>query len=575
MTNSEQRNCQNCKQDFQIEPEDFAFYEKMSVVPPDICACCGIQRTMLWRNEHTLYNGVCKKCSRKSLSMYHSKSPFTVYCHDCWWSDDWEGASYAKSYEPNRPLLEQFKELQKVVPREALVILNSENCDHSNHVRHSKNCYMGNLITWCEDLYYCEWMVKTRDSLDVKKANESEFVIECIDIIKCARSAYLQDCTDCTDCFFSYDLKGCTDCIFSSNLRGKSHHIFNRPVEKDEYNRRKKEMLDGSFKTLKKNIEKYNDLRVKAIRKYAPNLKINNCTGSFIENANRLRYCFDAIDCEDVKDSASLGGAKDGAYSYSMGFPTAELFFGSCVMRGGSNIKFSFNTVTSDNCTYGDSLISCNECIACIGMKNKNHCILNKQYNKDEYFMIKKDLERKGELGIFPNYTFSTFAYNESAAQTQYPLTKDEAKRRGYDWQEDIPSTTGKETKEPADLPDNIKDISDSILKEILKCTKCARNYRIVQRELDYYRQFSLPLPRECSPCRMSRRRNERVPYRLWPRQCMCNGATSDTEHGTSYQNTAEHFHGSDPCPNEFQTSYSPERKEVVYCESCYNSEVV
>ena len=27
-------------------------------------------------------------------------------------------------------------------------------------------------------------------------------------------------------------------------------------------------------------------------------------------------------------------------------------------------------------------------------------------------------------------------------------------------------------------------------------------------------------------------------------------------------------------CKNEFETSYAPERPEIIYCESCYNSEV-
>jgi hypothetical protein len=28
-------------------------------------------------------------------------------------------------------------------------------------------------------------------------------------------------------------------------------------------------------------------------------------------------------------------------------------------------------------------------------------------------------------------------------------------------------------------------------------------------------------------------------------------------------------------CPVEFETSYAPDRKEIVYCEQCYNAEVV
>lgn len=29
------------------------------------------------------------------------------------------------------------------------------------------------------------------------------------------------------------------------------------------------------------------------------------------------------------------------------------------------------------------------------------------------------------------------------------------------------------------------------------------------------------------------------------------------------------------PCPNEFETTYTPDRPEIVYCEACYLAEVV
>ncbi len=36
------------------------------------------------------------------------------------------------------------------------------------------------------------------------------------------------------------------------------------------------------------------------------------------------------------------------------------------------------------------------------------------------------------------------------------------------------------------------------------------------------------------------------------------------------------HFHeNTDSCPNEFQTAYAPDRTEIVYCEQCYQAEVV
>ena len=58
----------------------------------------------------------------------------------------------------------------------------------------------------------------------------------------------------------------------------------------------------------------------------------------------------------------------------------------------------------------------------------------------------------------------------------------------------------------------------------------------------------------------------------MWHRKCTCAGEKSEN---SVYTNTAQHFHENGHCPNEFETSYAPERPEIVYCEQCYNAEVV
>jgi len=73
------------------------------------------------------------------------------------------------------------------------------------------------------------------------------------------------------------------------------------------------------------------------------------------------------------------------------------------------------------------------------------------------------------------------FAYNESIAQDNFPLTKEEALQLGFRWEDDIQKTEGKETTKPEEIPDNIKDVQDSITGKILKCMECNRNYKITK----------------------------------------------------------------------------------------------
>ena len=162
--------------------------------------------------------------------------------------------------------------------------------------------------------------------------------------------------------------------------------------------------------------------------------------------------------------------------------------------------------------------------------------------------------------GEFYPIELSPFGYNESCAMETNALNKDEALEKGYKWQDNIQRTTGKETLKPENIPDSIDDIDDSILEEILACMECKRNYKIVPNELIFYKKMKIPLPRKCFYCRHAARIARRNPFKLWHRTCMCE--------------KEGHFHEAGSCVVEFETSYAPERPEIVYCEKCYQAEV-
>ena len=58
---------------------------------------------------------------------------------------------------------------------------------------------------------------------------------------------------------------------------------------------------------------------------------------------------------------------------------------------------------------------------------------------------------------------------------------------------------------------------------------------------------------------------------KLHQRQCLCDGQQDESK---TYSNQAKHSHGTERCSNKFQTTYAPERKEIVYCKDCYQKEV-
>jgi hypothetical protein len=159
-------------------------------------------------------------------------------------------------------------------------------------------------------------------------------------------------------------------------------------------------------------------------------------------------------------------------------------------------------------------------------------------------------MKTTGEWGQFFPIGTSNFGYNETVAQEYFPITKEEAEKKSLPWWDKITSTSGKETVKNSELPDNIDEVKDSIVNGVLVCT-CGKNYKIVPYELSLYRKLGVPLPRECPNCRHERRNILSGNRALFYRQCIRNG-----------------------CQNKFETTYSPDRPEIVYCEKCYQQEV-
>jgi hypothetical protein len=171
-------------------------------------------------------------------------------------------------------------------------------------------------------------------------------------------------------------------------------------------------------------------------------------------------------------------------------------------------------------------------------------------------------MKAAGEWGEFFPARFSTFGYNETAAQELYPLTKEEAVAQGFAWEDQERGTFGKEN--------TMFDAEGIDIKTaVFACQQCSKNYRIIPDEMAFYERMGIPLPRLCPDCRHARRIAARGPNKLWPRKCMCAGIKTG-----EYENTREHFHGSNACVNEFQTPHSPQDAQIIYCEQCYNSEV-
>jgi hypothetical protein len=585
--NSEDRICQNCKTSFVIEPDDFAFYEKIGVPPPTFCPQCRKQRRLSWRNDMNLYSRTCDLCKKSIISIYSTDKPFPVCCVKCWWSDKWDPKQYAQDYDPSRNFFEQFKELQSKVPALAMVNddgIGSVNCEYTQDFAFSKNCYMVFIAWKLENACYIYYATGGKDMVDVvSNFGDSNYIYDTIFTEQCyeCRSVYYSSAL--SNCAFCYDCRDCQDCFISGGLRHKRYNFKNQQYTKEKYEKLVAEYRLDTWDGAERARAEFMPMLLHYPRKFSNMRNCVNCTGDSLINGKNSKFCFNVQRAEDCKWIENADTPKD-SYDLTIGGELQQCYEGITPDHSQHNF-FSIFSWKNHDVAYVDGCHSSKNLFGCCGLKSAEYSILNKRYSKEEYEVLRaqivKDMAARPYIdkhgnayayGEFMPSELSYFDYNETVAQDFFPLDKAAALQKGFSWQEKFQVTIGKGTLVAQDIPQAIGDVQDSILQELLTCIECERNYRLIPQELQFYRKMKIPVPRKCFFCRNKARFVIRNPYQLWPRSCACAGAQS--ANGV-YKNTVSHFHGGGSCPNNFEAPYAPECNEIVYCESCYNAEIV
>jgi len=546
--------CKNCQKEFVIDSDDFSFYEKMKVPAPVNCPMCRFQWRALWRNEMHLYSRKCQLCGKSIVAMYHPESPYTVYCQDCWLSDKWDPTDYTKDYDSSRSFFDQMGELLVKVPK-AGTFASSDvgpvvNSEYANFGGALKDCYLvfnsGNL----ENCAYSRGLTYCNDVFDSYYGEKIQGGYENINTSNSAGVIWSQNVNECVSCWYMYGCSGCQNCFGCVNLRNKTNYILNQPYSKEEYEN-KITNIKGSYGKMEEFKKSFEKLVLELPHRENNNLKSINSFGEYIVESKNCRNCFEAITCEDSSYLFSNKYVKD-CYDLIGHGRKSELLLEGVAVGTSQRIIGSWWTVTSRDVFYSFGLRSCEDCFGCDSLRNAKYCILNKQYSEEEYNKIKEaittELKEKNLLGLYFPPSIAPFAYNETIGQDNFPLTKEGAIKLGYRWQDNLQMTTGKETLK--EIPDHINNVLDSITKEILACQACGRNYKITQQELQFYKKMLLPIPRKCFFCRHEDRLKRRGPTIIFDRQCA-------------------------KCQKNIKTTYSPNCSEIIYCEACYQQEVI
>jgi uncharacterized protein YbaR (Trm112 family) len=575
--NQEIKQCQNCKQEFVIEPDDFAFYEKIKVPPPTFCPECRFQRRLAFRNERKLFRNVNARTGEKILTIYPPESEMVVYTDEDFRSDVWDPMEYGVDYDFSKPFFEQFLKLFKKVPRPArnYYVDTMVNSDYSANAGWLKNCYLLFNSDHNEDCDYGNGLNLCKNCIDNSHCDNSELCYESFWMLNCNRAHFCSQCVECLEVWFCKDCLGCSNCFGCMNLRNKKYCIFNQQYTKEVYEEKIAAMNLNSWQGIEHAKKAAHEFWLQHPNKYHQGIKNVNSTGAYVTNSKNVLYGYIVRGCEDCKYiqyMQTMPSSKN-CYDITIWGENNQLAYENVMSGGGTfNLKFTIECWPSIRDTeYCVFCQGSSNLFGCVGLNKKEYCIFNKQYTKEEYEeLVPKIIQHMNEMpyvdkkgrvykyGEFFPVEFSPLAYNQTLAYDHFTLSKEEALQAGYLWRDPTPQEY-QITMKAEDLPDVIEEVKDDILDAVISCTKCKKAYRIIKQELDFLRREGLPLPRYCVDCRHFFRIAQRLPSKLFHRQCMCD---------------KNHPHHSGRCPNEFETSYSPDRPEIVYCEQCYNAEV-
>lgn len=559
--NSINKNCQRCTQRFEITSDDLKFYEKISptferkkflIPPPTLCPDCRQQRRLAFRNERKLYHRKSDFSGKEFISIYSPEKPYKVFDTQEWWSDEWDGIDYGQPFDFSKTFFEQFGNLWRKVPMLGLNVVGNEDCGYVSYCGYSKRCYLSYNTDFSEDVYYSANSIRCKTNADLLNNIGCELGYENTDSYNCYNVQFSFFSFQCTDSKFLIDCRNCQNCFGCVGLRNKKFCIFNKQYSEQEYREKIKKFDTRSRQEIERTKKELEKLYVSVPKPAILSNNSENVSGNYIFNSKNITQSYDIQKSENLKFCSMLNTA-DNCYDWDYtGYNSSFCYeLSSCGDRI-YNSSFSHNIWTGGTnllyCVLGSQL---QDCFGCIGLKRKKYCVLNKQYPKEEYErLVPKIIEhmiKTKEWGEFFPGNLSPFGYNETLVQDHFPLKKEQALNLKFQWKDE---DNGNQYHGPkTNIPDNIDDTTENICKEILNCEMCGKNFKLITQEFYFYKKMQLPIPDKCPECRHRNRLLQRNPYKLWERECM-------------------------KCKKNIETSYAPERPEIVYCEQCYLKEI-
>ena len=420
----------------------------------------------------------------------------------------------------------------------------NENCEYITNAHKNKNCYLVDEVDICRDCLYGYNIQHCEDIVDGFYIRDSKLCYHVSQAENCYEVFYSHNVHNSSNCAFMNNCRNCKNCLFCTNLRNAEYHLFNKKVSETEFEEAWKFLFSGSQVNLDQCRERFEAFLAKEPTVGTIQNNTENCTGDQLFNCKDCFDCFNIDNCRDCRYSTDIHYSKD---CYDIHIYEGELMYEGChVGPKGYNNLFTRMAWFSSNTFYCDELRNCKNVFACSGLKNKEYCVFNKQYEKEEYEKlvgkIIGHMIQTGEWGEFFPANGSPYGYSQTIAAYYFPLNEKEATSKGFNWT--LPDESSDNTSSTQKIPESLGDFSDDMLDTLFASIESDKPYRVTAQELKFHKQYNLPLPQN-TPAERLQQFVQENPRKLTTVSCQ-------------------------KCGREVESTFLPENGRIVYCEECY-----
>jgi len=383
----------------------------------------------------------------------------------------------------------------------------AENADFANEVLASKNVYLSStVIKDCENVLYSsnikEWSSDVLNSVMVW--NNSQNVYMWVGIIESSNIFYSRCIKNSSNIWFCVNCVWCSHCMMCVDMENASYCIRNKQYTKEEYIKIKTELL----KRKDKFYHRYKQLPITW-----KNIWSTRVTWSFVCQSQDVENWLYSYWLKQVRNSIIWWGKWVNEYMADIicwcTIGNDHIYGVVWAWAWSSHLYCSCHIVWS-HIYYCYYMENCSFCLWCVGLKNKQFCILNKQYTKEEWHQkvnkIFATMEKEWSLWFFFPAAMCPYYFNDTIAyQLDDSFTKEEVEEKWYLRRDEVVKVDIPEWIEVVNTSelgkyewwkDNTWWIDHDITKKVIQ-DKTWNIYRIIGMEYDFLMKHGLPLPRK------------------------------------------------------------------------------